>query len=260
MGSLPQLLCLLHVPLSMPRQWPQGRRVSARWLSPSMGQRCWQAETASGVGYTATLRLECRIQPPVVVTGAFRAQQRLAVPCHVGIRAPQLLAEALAFTFHELQLLLEVCHDQDSGFRLLAEPEQVLVPFLNLLTQALVLHLELLEIDQMEPLGQFLRSLELHLQLTHLITELDILREDGVTLEALKGRAQLCSLVLLFCQSPGARMHSSVVVSPSVLQRLSGVTPLGQRMLVASAPTIREGRCLLKLVLLPRGSYVRKEL
>eukprot|EP00958_Prasinococcus_capsulatus_P015157 scaffold1612_cov202-Prasinococcus_capsulatus_cf.AAC.1 len=36
----------------------------------------------SGVGYTATLRLECRIQPPVVVTGAFRAQQRLAVPCH----------------------------------------------------------------------------------------------------------------------------------------------------------------------------------
>jgi hypothetical protein len=64
--------------------------------------------------------------------------------------------QAAPLTLHALQLLLEVAQHQHALGRLLAERQQLLVLVLYALVQGLVLDLELLEVDDVQPVPQVL--------------------------------------------------------------------------------------------------------
>mmetsp|Transcript_23678 Transcript_23678/g.77069 ORF Transcript_23678/g.77069 Transcript_23678/m.77069 type:complete len:226 (-) Transcript_23678:933-1610(-) len=122
---------------------------------------------------------------PQVVAVMLRLRQRVPVGRQVGLQLCELHLEKLVLSLNELKFLLEVRQDLDGRCCLLAQLQQLLVPLLDLLVQRLVLDLQLLEVDEVELVGKLLLPLQVPLQLSQLVSQVDVLQPDFFQLSVL---------------------------------------------------------------------------
>ena len=138
-----------------------------------------------------------RDEPALLPSCRVVATQRIPLVLHLGenvtltsqldLEVAQLLFAHLVLGLHELKLLLKVGQHLHGRRRLLAQFQQLFVALLDLLVERLILDLELLKVNQVQPIGELLLLAERRLELPQKVTAVDIREAHTLNLGILFG-------------------------------------------------------------------------